>query len=225
MTLMSIPCARPANRYLRGAMVAILSGLLTTGCTVFGIRTVKEPAYTVERTIGPVQVRRYGPRVVAETVVAGDELHARSVGFERLAGYIFGGNRNRQSIAMTAPVAQSAGSASRSIDMTAPVAQTRTGAGEWRVQFFMPAGSTVATLPIPNNPAVALAVMPPETVAVLRYAGTPTPAAVSDAEARLLAGLAGSDLHPDGKPFAWLYDPPWTIPALRRNEAVVRIVE
>ncbi|WP_428376517.1 SOUL family heme-binding protein [Lichenicoccus sp.] len=201
-------------------MVAILSGLLTTGCSVFGIRTVHEPSYTLVRTFGPVQVRRYGPRVAAETVVEGDEVRARGAGFERLAGYIFGGNRGRQSIDMTAPVAQSA----RSIDMTAPVAQARTGAGQWRVQFFMPAGSTLATLPLPDNPAVALVDVPPETVAVLRYAGTPTPARVGDAEARLLVALIGSGLRPDGKPFEWFYDPPWTIPALRRNEAVVRIV-
>lgn len=199
-------------------MAAILSGLLTTGCSVFGVRTVHEPAYTVERKLGAVEIRQYGPRVAAETLVSGDEIRARSVGFERLAGYIFGGNRDRRSIAMTAPVAQS-----RSIGMTAPVSQSRAGSGEWRVRFFMPAGSTIASLPVPNNAAVALVEAPPETVAVLRYSGTPTRAAVADADARLLSGLAGTGLRIDGPPFAWFYDPPWTIPALRRNEAVVRL--
>nr|WP_321984332.1 heme-binding protein [uncultured Lichenicoccus sp.] len=191
---------------MRGVMVAILSGLLTTGCSVFGIRTVHEPTYTIERTLGPVQIRRYGSRVAAETLVAGDEIGARRVGFERLAGYIFGGNRNRRGIAMTAPVAQLGAQA-----------------GQWRVRFFMPAGDTLATLPVPDNAAVTLVTVPAETVAVLRYAGTPSAASVADAGSRLLACLAGSGLRPDGKPSGWFYDPPWTIPALRRNEAVVRI--
>ncbi len=210
---------------MRGAMAAILSGLLTTGCSVFGIRTVHEPPYVVERTVGPVQLRRYGPRVAAETTVEGDEIRARGVGFERLAGYIFGGNGGKRSIAMTAPVAEAAATPTggQSIAMTAPVSQARTGAGQWRISFFMPARYTIATLPTPNDPTVRLVSIPPETVAVLRYAGTPTKAAVRDAGARLLRSLAGTELHPEGAPFDWFYDPPWTIPALRRNEAVVRI--
>ena len=224
------------RRMRRGVMAAILSGLLTTGCSVFGIRTVSEPAYTTVRTIGPVAIRRYGARVVAETTVGGDEIRARRVGFERLAGYIFGGNGGRRTLAMTAPVAQSNGDAipgRRSIAMTAPVGQARVGQGPvgeaggadgtWRIRFFMPAGETIATLPRPDQAAVALVIVPAETVAVLRYSGTPTSAAVRDAGARLLRDLAGSGLTVEGAPFAWFYDPPWTIPALRRNEAVVRV--
>ena len=204
-------------------MVAILSGLLTTGCSVFGIRTVHEPTYTLERSIGPVQVRRYGQRLAAETLVDGNEIRARRIGFERLAGYIFGGNGGRQSIAMTAPVAQAAAGDGRSNAMAAPVAQARMQAGQWRIRFFMPAGSSPATLPHPNDPAIELVTVPGETVAVLRYAGTPTTASARAAEARLLARLAGSGLRTDGEPYEWFYDPPWTIPVLRRNEAVVRI--
>ena len=226
--------AAGGRRKWRGAMVAIVSGVLTTGCSVFGIRTASEPRYTTERTIGPVEIRRYGPRVAAQTDVAGDEIRARRVGFERLAGYIFGGNEGARSIAMTAPVGQAgdhgAGAARRSIAMTAPVGQAssvdgqaRGGSGPWRIRFFMPAGETIATLPHPDDPAVTLTTVPAETVAVLRYAGTPTADAVRDNGAKLLRSLAGSGLTVEGVPFAWFYDPPWTIPALRRNEAVVRI--
>ena len=206
-------------------MVAILSGLLTTGCSVFGVRTTSEPAYTTVRTIGPVAVRRYAARIAAETTVDGDEIQARRIGFERLAGYIFGANGGRRTVAMTAPVAQSAsgGQARRSIAMTAPVDQASAAAGTWRIRFFMPAGETIATLPHPDRADVTLVTVPPETVAVLRYAGTPTEKAVREAGATLLHRLAGSGFSAEGAPFAWFYDPPWTIPMLRRNEAVVRV--
>ncbi|RYY11478.1 MAG: heme-binding protein [Alphaproteobacteria bacterium] len=124
-------------------MVAIISGLLSAGCSVFGVRNEQTPAYTVERTIGPdVEIRRYGPRLAAETAVSGSETAARSQGFQRLASYIFGGNTTKSSIDMTAPVAQT-----KTIDMTAPVAQSRTTDGRWRIRFFMPENYTLETLP------------------------------------------------------------------------------
>lgn len=223
---------------MRSVVVALVSSLLTAGCSVFGIQTVPEPAYTVQRSLGPVQIRVYGPRVAAETVVQGTEVGARSAGFRRLAHYIFGGNQGRRSIAMTAPVAQSGagaqgmtagagaprgGTAGQSIAMTAPVAQARAPDGGWRIAFFMPAGSSLATLPQPDDPAVRLVAVPAETVAVLRYSGVPTAAAVARADRRLLGALAGSGLGAQGAPFGWFYDPPWTLPPLRRNEAVVAV--
>ena len=92
--------------------------LLRRGCSCprvrwVGVRTVEEPPYAVVRDVGPVQIRSYGPRLAAEAVVGGDEIDARSKGFQLLAGYIFGGNRSRTTIAMTAPVAQSSEKRSR----------------------------------------------------------------------------------------------------------------
>ena len=198
-------------------MVAIISGLLSAGCSVFGVRNEQTPPYTVERTIEPgVQIRQYGPRLAAETAVSGAESTARSKGFQRLAGYIFGGNTTKTSIAMTAPVAQS-----KSIDMTAPVAQSRTSDGQWRIRFFMPANYTRETLPRPNDQAVEIVTVPPETIAVLRYSGSIGAQAVHESETRLMRAVAAAGLHSVGEPFTWFYDPPWTLPPLRRNEAAV----
>ena len=203
-------------------MVAIISGLLSAGCSVFGIRTEQVPGYTVERTLGstndPVELRRYSARLAAETTVSGDETEARSKGFKILAGYIFGGNASKTSIDMTAPVAQS-----QSIDMTAPVAQTRIADGSWRIRFFMPVKFTSETLPTPNDKAVEIVTVPPETIAVLRYSGSIAPDAVHQEEQRLLRAVSSAGLTPVGVPFSWFYDPPWTLPPLRRNEAAVRV--
>lgn len=210
---------------MRGVMVAIISGLLSAGCSVFGIRTEQMPSYTVERTLGPasdqVEVRRYGARLAAETTVSGSETEARSEGFKILAGYIFGGNASKTSIDMTAPVSQAR---SQNIDMTAPVSQTRTASGEWRIRFFMPAKFTRQTLPTPNNEAVKIVTVPPETVAVLRYSGGIGPDVVHQQEKRLLEVVRSAGLQAAGMPFSWFYDPPWTLPPLRRNEAAVMVV-
>jgi hypothetical protein len=61
-------------------------------------------------------------------------------------------------------------------------------------------------------------------VAVLRFSGVPNPAAVAEARARLVAALPATRWDAAGEPVAWFYDPPWTIPALRRNEIAVPVV-
>jgi hypothetical protein len=201
--------------------VALLSSVLLAGCSVVGIRSgTEEPHYTVVETLGALQIREYGPRIAAETTVTGNELSSRSDGFRRLAGYIFGGNSGRASIAMTAPVAQST---SQTIAMTAPVVQDQTAPGEWRIRFFMPANYTLDTLPRPNDPAVHIVSVPPQTYGVYRYTGSIDAAATETARRELLRLLQGSGWSPTGEPVSWFYDPPWTLPFLRRNEAAVTV--
>ena len=200
---------------------AILASLLVGACSVVGIRSgTEEPAFSVVAAAGAVEIRRYAARIAAETEVGGGEEAARNEGFRRLAGYIFGGNAGRDRIAMTAPVAQAAG---ERIAMTAPVAQHGAG-GAWRIRFFMPARYTMETLPRPDDPRVVLVMVPEETVAVLRFSGLPRPEAVAERSAALLAALSAMPWSADGTVQAWFYDPPWTVPGLRRNEVSVRVV-
>ena len=69
---------------------------------------IEEPAYRVVTQDGSYEVRTYGARIVAETWVTGNLSEASSAGFRKVAGYIFGKNRQNDgksaSIAMTAPV-------------------------------------------------------------------------------------------------------------------------
>lgn len=179
----------------------------------------EEPRYTVVDKIGAIEVRQYGPRLAAEVVVQGDEEDARSDGFRPLADYIFGNNKAKAKIAMTAPVAQER---SEKIAMTAPVAQTRDGSG-WRVRFFMPAKYTRETLPQPNNPAVQIVEVPPETMAVLKFSNSRSTEAIARQTAALLKAIEPSRWTVAGPPVTWLYDPPWTLPFFRRNEVAVPV--
>ncbi|EUA90482.1 SOUL heme-binding family protein [Mycobacterium ulcerans str. Harvey] len=88
---------------------------------------------------------------------------------------------------------------------------------------FMPAKWTLDTLPVPNDNAVALVAVPAETYAVLRFSGDRGAGAVAARTTELLGLLDGTDLQPVGSPVAWFYDPPWTIPCLRRNEIAVPV--
>lgn len=186
---------------------------------VFGIRVgTEEPHYVHEGNVGEIEIRRYGPRVVAQTSVEGDGQDARSVGFRRLAGYIFGGNHRRTKIAMTAPVAQHG----EKIAMTAPVAQSYIGGtGDSVIRFHMPSKWSMETLPEPDDSSVTVVELPAERFAVLRFSGDRSPTAVTAKSAQLLTALNGTGFNTDGPPVAWFYDPPWTLPFRRRNEVAV----
>ncbi len=155
--------------------------------------------------------------------IQGDEIAARSAGFRRLAGFIFGANSAASSIAMTAPVAQSA--ASSKIAMTAPVAQTQDASGAWTISFYMPAQYTQETLPRPNDKGIVISEVPAQTYAVYRFSGIPGRASVANATDILRAALVGAPWQPVGAPLDWFYDPPWTLPWLRRNEVALSVTQ
>ncbi len=200
-------------------LTAVLTGASLAACSVVGVREAEEPAFSIVERVGAVEVRQYAPRIAAETSVDGGEMEARSTGFRRLAGYIFGNNRSRAKVAMTAPVAQ----AKEAIAMTAPVAQARGASGQWTIRFFMPAKYTMETLPQPLDPAVRLVPVPGETMAVLRFSGSTAPEAVEAKERRVAADAPGQRWQPTGAAVAWFYDPPWTLPPFRRNEVAVPV--
>lgn len=213
------------GRALNGLALAAAAAV-SSACTVVGVRDgTEEPAYTVVGLVNGAEVRRYGPRLAAEVTVGGDEVAARSAGFSPLARFIFGANEAGEKVAMTAPVAQAPASGARSekIAMTIPVAQGRAEGGDWTIRFFMPTEYTEATLPRPKDERVRIVTVPGETYAVMRFRGSTGPDAVAAQKQRLMAALATGPWTPAGEPEAWFYDPPWTIPNLRRNEVVVRV--
>ena len=205
-------------------LAALASAVLLAACSVLGVREGTEtPRYDVVGKVGDLEIRRYAPRLAAETVVEGAEEAARSAGFRRIAAYIFGDNRAKATIAMTAPVAQS-GAGPAKIAMSAPVSARSAGDGQFAIRFFMPSEYTLQTLPEPVDDAVKIVTVPEETMAVYRVSGSRSAAAMAQARALLLRQLQGSAWRVAGDPVDWFYDPPWTLPPLRRNEVAVPVV-
>jgi len=186
---------------------------------------IEEPAFKVLSHERDFEVRTYGPRIVAETLVEGTLATASSTGFRRVAGYIFGRNRSNEgqsaAIAMTAPVIVAN---AQTIAMTAPVT-TRAETGGYRLQFVMPAAYTLATLPTPLDPAVHLREVAGATYAVVRFSGWCGETKVAERTAALRAWLAKRDLTARGEAELARYDPPWQLPFLRRNEILIPLAD
>jgi hypothetical protein len=181
----------------------------------------EEPRYEVLEREGDLEIRRYESFIVAETLVDADFERAGNEGFRRLADYIFGNNRSRQNLEMTAPVSQAR---SEKIAMTAPVNLHRQG-NLYRVTFMMPAEYTLATLPEPVDPEVRIRQVPPELVGALRYSGRWSQQRYDDHKARLESWLAKRGWRPAGEPILARYDPPFKPWFLRRNEVLIPLIE
>jgi hypothetical protein len=144
----------------------ILLGVILTLTLLGGPAVaVAEPAFGSVVKDGAFEIRDYPALVVAEVTLTGEQKEAASKGFRLLAAYIFGGNRRKQGIAMTAPVTQEV--VGEKVAMTAPVTPSQTAA-EWVVRFTMPSSYSLETLPQPNDARVRLRVTPPARFRIRR---------------------------------------------------------
>ncbi len=191
---------------------------LMNGCNV---GQYQEPAFTVSDSVDAIELRDYAPALAAEVQVKGERKEAINQGFRLIADFIFGNNTAQTKVAMTTPVIQQA--ASQKIAMTTPVIQQGEG-GAWVVQFIMPKEYTAETLPKPNNKEVKIKPIPARQMAVIRFSGsTKDDHKIAEKTAELEAYIVTKKLKTKGAPVLAFYDPPWTLPFLRRNEVMLEV--
>ncbi len=179
------------------------------------LMAAEEPKFTVESKTDLYEVRSYGVTLVAETLVDENFEDSGNAAFRILADYIFGNNKSKAKIAMTAPVSQTP--TSEKIAMTAPVSQTQQGKG-FVVQFTMPEQFTMETLPEPNDKRVTLKQIPARKVAVYKYSGTWTESRYQEKLKEFQASLQKNGVITIGEPTFARYNPPFMPWFLRRNE-------
>lgn len=180
---------------------------------------VEQPEYQVTSSSDLIEVRAYGPTIVAEAEVKGERKAAINEGFRLIAAYIFGSNNTKSKIEMTAPVQQQL---QQKIAMTAPVTQQADG-DSWAVRFVMPKSWTMETLPTPNDPRVKLVPVPAKRMVAIRFSGTANDNLIEAKTAELRRYATEQKLVTIGDPVLAFYNPPWTLPFLRRNEVMLEL--
>jgi hypothetical protein len=201
------------------------SSLLISGAAM----ATEEPKYTVLSQVEDFELRRYESQLVAQTWVSGDQNTASRAGFKVLADYIFGNNTapsgESSKISMTAPVTMQSennngSNESQKIAMTAPVNMQQSD-GKWRVQFTMPSKYTMQTLPKPNNPNIKIIEIPAQTYGVIKFSGLAGSEKVATKTVELQSWMQAQKLTMTGVPELARYNPPWTLPFMRRNEIMI----
>ena len=180
---------------------------------------VEKPDYKVIQSEQNIEIRQYEPMIIAEVEVDGKREDAIGDGFRLLANYIFGNNTVQQVISMTAPVQQKE---NQKIAMTAPVQQQSTGKS-WRMSFVMPSKYSMDSLPVPNNNRVRLKEILTKKFVVIEFSGTNSNENVIEHENQLMNYIEANQIKINGSPNYAFYNPPWSLPFLRRNEVMIEI--
>ena len=183
--------------HIQTLFISFVTSVMTTQAIA-----IEEPVYQVEKAweAEQIEIRAYAPRIMAVTGMNEDS----DSGFRVLAGYIFGGNAEEQKIAMTAPVQQ-------------------TMAGEKEMAFMMPAEYALKDLPQPEDQRVSFREAPAYTAAVIQFSGWASAEKADENWQQLQRFLIAEGIDITGEPTLNQYNPPWTLPFMRRNEVIVPV--
>ena len=183
--------------HIRTLVISLVTSVMTTQAIA-----IEEPVYQVEKTweTEQIEIRAYAPRVMAVTEMAEDSNGS----FRVLAGYIFGGNAEEQEIAMTAPVQQSM-------------------EGDREMAFMMPAEYALEDLPEPEDQRVSFRETAAYTAAVIQFSGWASSEKADENWQQLRRFLIAEGIDITGEPTLNQYNPPWTLPFMRRNEIIVPV--
>lgn len=180
------------------------------------VMSTEEPKYVVLLEQEPFELRQYESIIVAEVTVKGDMRRASSRGFRALADFIFGNNRHKGS--NTSPPE------SQKIAMTAPVTRVPAADQSWVIAFVMPDKYSMESLPVPNNSSVSIREQSAQLIASVTFSGLGRESSHKQKQQALEQWLADNGYKSAGAPRYAGYNPPWTLPALRRNEVLIPVV-
>ena len=185
--------------------VIILLIILLQSFTIMSTNKTEEQKYSLVRKYKDFEIRFY-PSATIATINSNAKTYKdlSGPGFQKLAGYIFGGNETNTKISMTTPV---------QMDINDSVST---------MSFVMPSEYTKENLPKPNDPNVQIKNTSDEYVAVIRFSGY-----ASDEDLKLYSEKLHSLLKENGIThrgnYRFLgYNPPYQFVG-RRNEIIVTV--
>ena len=168
---------------------------------------LEQPAYSVLKKEGSIEVRAYQQMLLQSVAVSGNQYDALRNGFRPLVRYIGAKERDGEKISMTAPVMQILGDTKQ----------------EWIVSFSMPSKYKADSLPNPNNDMVFTEVVPPTVAAVVRFRGRANTDLLGRKTAELMNWINEAGYVAREKPRYMFYNDPSTPPFLRRNEVMIAV--
>lgn len=182
----------------------LAGGLVVSGCSVFGESGVEIAPYKVLASEEPYELRNYESLVLVSTPM--NNLDEDSSPFRKLFGYISGDNEGENEISMTAPVF---------MDQDAGKTET--------MSFVLPKSFSIEDAPTPQDPAVKLEELTDYTVAAITFSGSLDEENIAEHQEKLEAWIEKQGYEVTGAAKAAGYNPPFTIPAFRRNEVLIPV--
>jgi hypothetical protein len=160
----------------------------------------EEASYKVVQKFENFEIRYYQERYVIQV-----NYSNQNGGFQKLFNYISGQNNQ-----------------SKKIEMTTPVTQYASDQGQV-MQFYLPERYDQKSAPLPLSDAVEVASIKSGHFAVIRYSGFASDKNFYKHSAILKEALLKENIEFQEPPIKATYNGPFTLPNLRRNEAMYLI--
>lgn len=187
-------------------IVIVIVLLLAQVYSTMSTEKTEQRTYQVIKSYDNFEVRRYEPAIFSSVKMRSKTYEESSgKGFRVLAGYIFGGNKTNESIAMTSPV-------------TMELGETMT------MKFMVPKGYDMNSLPEPNDKSITFEKQPEKIIAAIRFDGWASNEKIAKHIEILRDALAKAEIKHTNT-FSYLgYNPPYEV-INRRNEVVVEVID
>lgn len=177
------------------------------GCSVFGNSGVEIAPYKVLKKEGAFELRHY-ERMVLVTATMSEGIDNQRGSFYKLFDYISGEN-----------------SQGREIPMTAPVFMDQENKKTEKMSFVLPYNYTMDMAPSPQDETVKLEEVKNYTVAVVTFSGLLKQDNITEHQIMLEEWIKSNGYKKTGSVKAAGYNPPFTIPAMRRNEVLISVIK
>jgi CHASE2 domain-containing sensor protein len=181
-------------------MKKILSILVLNLIITSNVMAYEEANYEVVKQNKVYEIRKYSDRLAVETVISNQDSS-----FRKLFKYISGHNENKEEISMTTPVTQ--------IEKK----------GSMTMQFYLPSKFNKDNTPSPSNSDVKILNIKGGYYAVIEYSGRASDKNFIKHKDILENELKKDDISILSTPIKATYNGPFTLPLLRRNEAMFEI--
>ena len=178
-----------------------------SGCSMFGHSGVEIAPYEVLEKEDALELRHY-ERLVLVTTTMPSGMNDQRDPFYKLFDYISGKNASRKEIPMTAPVL---------MDQADEPTES--------MSFVLPESFSIETAPIPKDPAVKLEEIVNYTLAAITFSGSLNQDNINKHKIILEEWISRKGFEKRGAVKAAGYNPPFTIPALRRNEVLIPVIK
>ena len=160
----------------------------------------EESPFNIVHQTDIYEIRHYVDRLAVQATYTN-----QNSSFRNLFNYISGANIDSEKIQMTTPVTQSAKSS------------------EMVMQFYLPSKFTKKTAPVPTDPRVKLITIEEGHYAVIKYSGRLTDKNFNKHKKILKENLIEDKIEIIGPAIKATYNGPFTLPILRRNEAMFHV--
>lgn len=187
------------------AIVIFIIIVVTQSFTVMSINKTEEQKYSLIRKYKDFEIRFY-PSATIATIKSNAKTYRElsGPGFQKLAGYIFGGNEANMKISMTSPVQMDINDSGSTMS------------------FVMPSAYSKQNLPNPNDPNVQIKSTDDEYVAVIRFGGFASDKELKFYSEKLQKLLDENGIVSFGNYRFLGYNPPFQFIG-RRNEIIVSV--